>query len=65
MGLIKLKETAEKVAVIEVEVKDAQVIANEKKEEADKFAAVVGKEKEIVEAENDKANIEKNKCEII
>lgn len=46
-GLIKLKETAEQVAIIEEEVKVKGVEAEIKKQEADKFAAKVkiGKEK--------------------
>lgn len=47
-GLIKLKETAEQVAVIEEEVKVKGIEAEEKKIEADKFAAKVKIEKEKV-----------------
>lgn len=47
-GLIKLKETAEQVAVIEEEVKIKGIEAEEKKIEADKFAAKVKIEKEKV-----------------
>ena len=36
--------------------------AEKKKTEAEKFAAIVGVEKEKVEAENEKANIEAAKC---
>jgi dynein heavy chain, axonemal len=64
-GLIKLKETAEQVALIEQEVKVKQVEAEEKKKEADSFAETVGVEKAKVEAENEKANIEADKCSII
>lgn len=38
------------------------VEAEKKKNDAEKFAAIVGVEKEKVEAENDKANIEAAKC---
>lgn len=61
-GLIKLKQTADQVAVIEVEVKEKQVEAEAKKKEADAFAEVVGKEKDKVEIENSKAMIEQAKC---
>ena len=54
-GLVKLKETAEQVSVIEVEVKLKQVEAEAKKKEADAFAEVVGREKDKVEKENNKA----------
>ena len=47
-GLIKLSETAEQVAVIEEEVKIKGIEAEEKKIEADKFAAKVKIEKEKV-----------------
>lgn len=57
-GLVKLKETAEQVAVIEVEVKEKQIEAEAKKKEADAFAEVVGREKDKVEIENSKAQIE-------
>lgn len=36
--------------------------AEKKKSDAEKFAAIVGTEKEKVEAENEKANIEAVKC---
>lgn len=36
--------------------------AEKKKNDAEKFAAIVGTEKEKVEAENEKANIEAEKC---
>lgn len=38
------------------------VEAEKKKNDAEKFAAIVGVEKEKVEAENEKANIEAAKC---
>lgn len=61
-GLIKLKDTAEQVEEIEKTVKIKGVEAEKKKNDAEKFAAVVKVEKEKVEAENDKANIEAAKC---
>ncbi len=41
------------------------VEAEKKKNDAEKFAAIVGTEKEKVEKENDKANIEAAKCQQI
>lgn len=64
-GLIKLRETEEQVAIIEVEVREKQVEAEAKKQEADSFAEVVGKEKDIVEKENAVANVEAEKCAVI
>jgi dynein heavy chain len=64
-GLIKLKETEENVAIIEVEVKEKQIEAEAKKKEADDFAEIVGREKDKVEKENDIANIEAEKCAVI
>lgn len=64
-GLVKLKETAEQVAIIEIEVKEKQVEAEAKKKEADAFAEVVGREKDKVEKENNKATIEADKCALI
>jgi hypothetical protein len=43
-------------------VKVKGVEAEKKKNDAEKFAAIVGVEKEKVEIENDKANIEAAKC---
>lgn len=48
-GLIKLRETAEQVAIIEEQVKVKQIEAEVKKQEADKFAAKVKIEKEKVQ----------------
>ena len=61
-GLIKLKETAEQVEEIETTVKVKGVEAEKKKNDAEKFAAIVGVEKEKVEIENDKATLEAAKC---
>ena len=47
-GLIRLRETAEQVASIEEEVKVKGIEAEQKKEQADKFAAKVKIEKEKV-----------------
>lgn len=57
-GLVKLKETAEQVSVIEVDVKNKGEEAEVKKNSADAFAEIVGAEKAIVEVENAKATIE-------
>eukprot|EP00335_Anophryoides_haemophila_P000568 CAMPEP_0205850294 /NCGR_PEP_ID=MMETSP1019-20131125/92505_1 /ASSEMBLY_ACC=CAM_ASM_000403 /TAXON_ID=46462 /ORGANISM="Anophryoides haemophila, Strain AH6" /LENGTH=88 /DNA_ID=CAMNT_0053205949 /DNA_START=139 /DNA_END=405 /DNA_ORIENTATION=- len=64
-GLVKLKETEEQVAVIEIEVRKKQTDAEATKKEADAFAEVVGVEKEKVDKENDKATIEQEKCSVI
>ena len=47
-GLVRLRETAEQVAIIEEEVKVKGIEAEQKKEQADKFAAKVKIEKEKV-----------------
>lgn len=64
-GLIKLRETAEQVAIIEEEVRLKKIQAEDKKKEADAFADVVFKEKEKVEKENVKATIEAENCAVI
>jgi dynein heavy chain len=61
-GLVKLRETAEQVALIQEEVKVKQIEAEEKKKEADAFAEKVGIEKGNVEIENAKAEKEAAKC---
>ena len=53
------------MAVIEIEVKEKQIEAEAKKQESDKFAEVVGKEKDKVEKENSKATQEADKCNLI
>jgi dynein heavy chain len=62
MGVVKLKETGEVVSKLEEELKIFSVEVEEKKKVADAQAEVVGKEKTIVEAESEKANIEAIKC---
>jgi len=64
-GLDKLEETELKVAVIEIEVKEAQAIAAVKKEEADAIAEIVGKEKKEVDEQNASAKIVADECEEI
>lgn len=61
-GLIKLKETAEQVSIIEIDVKNKGEEAEIKKNQADAFAEIVGAEKTVVEAENAKATIEQENC---
>lgn len=46
-------------------MKEKQIEAEAKKNEADSFAEVVGKEKDKVEKENSKATIEADKCAVI
>ena len=57
-GLVKLEETESVVGKLEEDLKIMSVEVEKKKEEADKVATIVGKEKTIVEAENDKAMVE-------
>ena len=64
-GLIKLRDTQEQVTKIEVEVKEKQIEAEAKRKEADEFAEIVGKEKDKVEIENSKAQVEADKCSVI
>lgn len=64
-GLVKLRHTAEQVAIIEIEVKEKQIEAEAKKKESEAFAAVVDKEKTKVEKENAKATIEAENCATI
>lgn len=53
------------MGAIEIEVKEKLIDAEAKKVSADAIAEVVGKEKAIVNVENDKANIVKDECEVI
>jgi dynein heavy chain len=62
MGLAKLKETEETVIKLEAELKIKNVEVSQKKEEANKVAEVVGKEKASVEEENKKANEKEKEC---
>ena len=62
-GLVKLIDTAEVVAQLEKDLTEKQVVVDEKKESADKFAEEVGREKAIVTEESEKANIEAAECE--
>lgn len=57
-GVIKLTETGEIVAKLEDELKIFSVEVEAKKKTADEQAAIVGGEKEKVEVENNKAEIE-------
>lgn len=61
-GVIKLKKTGEDVAVLEAELKIFAVEVEAKKKVADEQAEIIGVEKAKVEIENDKANIEAEKC---
>lgn len=55
LGLVKLEETESKVAELQEELKVISVDVEKKKNEADKVAEVVGREKAKVEEESDKA----------
>jgi hypothetical protein len=58
-------ETEETVIKLEEELKIKNIEVSQKKEEANKVAEVVGKEKASVELENKKANEKEKKCQII
>jgi dynein heavy chain len=64
-GVSKLNETSALVADIEAELKISSVEVEKIKKAADEQATIVGAEKEIVDAEAAKANIESAKCAII
>jgi dynein heavy chain len=64
-GLEKLIKTSKDVSILEEELKVKSVEVEEKKEQADAFAETVGQEKTKVEAENDRAALEQQKCEKI
>jgi dynein heavy chain len=62
VGVVKINDTAEVVAKLEETLKVKSVEVDELKKTASEKAEVVGKEKEIVDAEASKANIESEKC---
>jgi dynein heavy chain len=62
VGVVKINDTAEVVAKLEETLKVKSVEVDELKKTASEKAEVVGKEKEIVDAEANKANIESEKC---
>lgn len=61
-GVVKLTETGEIVAKLEDELKIFAVEVEAKKKLADEQAEIVGGEKAKVEVENDRANVEAEKC---
>lgn len=65
LGVIKLNETSTMVAELEASLKVSSVEVEKIKKVADEQAKTVGAEKEIVDAEAEKANIESDKCAII
>jgi dynein heavy chain len=65
LGVIKLNETSTMVAELEASLKVSSVEVEKIKKVADEQAKTVGAEKEIVDAEADKANTESAKCKII
>lgn len=65
LGVVKLTETGEIVGKLEEELKVFSVEVEAKKKSADEQAEIVGKEKTIVEAKNEIANVEAAKCEKI
>lgn len=64
-GVVKLNETSAMVAELEAELKVSSVEVEKIKKMADAQAQTVGAEKEIVDAEAEKANVESAKCAII
>jgi len=65
LGVIKLNDTSTMVAELEASLKVSSVEVEKIKKMADEQARIVGAEKEIVDAEADKANAESAKCAII
>jgi len=61
-GVVKLTETGEQVAELEENLKVTSVVVEEKKSKAAEQAAIVGVEKDKVEAESDIASAESIKC---
>jgi dynein heavy chain len=64
-GVLKIQDTQAMVAELEADLKISSVEVEKIKEVADAQAKTVGAEKEIVDAEADKANIESAKCAVI
>jgi dynein heavy chain len=64
-GVVKLNETSAMVAELEANLKVSSVEVEKIKKMADAQAQTVGAEKEIVDAEAEKANVESAKCAII
>lgn len=62
VGVLKLNETGEIVAKLEEELKVFSVEVEAKKKSADEQAAIVGVEKEKVEAQSNIASVESEKC---
>jgi dynein heavy chain, axonemal len=65
LGVIKLNDTSTMVAELEASLKVSSVEVEKIKKVADEQAKTVGAEKEIVDAEAEKANAESAKCAII
>jgi len=65
IGVAKLKETEENVAIIEQELQVKSVEVEELKKEANEQAEVVGAEKTIVDAKAAEAKIESDKANVI
>jgi dynein heavy chain len=64
-GVVKIEETQAMVADLEASLKVSSVEVEKIKAVADEQAKVVGAEKEIVDAEAEKANTESAKCAVI
>lgn len=61
-GVVKLKETEAQVAELEEGLKVTSKVVEEKKVKANEQAAIVGVEKDKVEAQSEIANVESVKC---
>jgi len=64
-GVLKIQDTQAMVADLEADLKVSSVEVEKIKEVADAQAKTVGAEKEIVDAEAEKANTESAKCAVI
>lgn len=64
-GIDKLESTTSQVTELEKVLVEQQKVVEEKKKEAEEMLEVVGKDKAVVEEENDKAKVEEEKTETI
>lgn len=65
LGVIKLNDTSTMVAELEASLKVSSVEVEKIKKVADEQAKTVGAEKEIVDSQAEKANLESAKCKVI
>eukprot|EP00163_Fabomonas_tropica_P031151 TRINITY_DN730_c1_g2_i2.p1 TRINITY_DN730_c1_g2~~TRINITY_DN730_c1_g2_i2.p1 ORF type:complete len:4514 (+),score=1634.66 TRINITY_DN730_c1_g2_i2:234-13775(+) len=64
-GLLKLEETGAQVADLQESLQEQQVVVEERKEAADALLQVVGKEKALVDAEREVAEVEEEKMNVV